>query len=117
MQKHISKLKFIAAYQVAPVAAITHIAEVETILPWRHRMIRIQRTCDGDCPDPARKTVRRSIYEVVPLRAGRSCWQQRTWIRYGNECSESMCQRGVHRGLTKMRVRDRPMERSGKNEF
>ncbi|MBP6781529.1 MAG: hypothetical protein KA148_13490 [Ottowia sp.] len=32
--KHISKLKFIAAYQVAPVAAITHIAEVEAILPY-----------------------------------------------------------------------------------
>ena len=33
-EKHISKLKFIAAYQVAPVAAITHIAEVEAILPY-----------------------------------------------------------------------------------
>ncbi|MDD3609876.1 MAG: hypothetical protein PHI49_09010, partial [Halothiobacillaceae bacterium] len=32
--KHISKLKFIAAYQVAPVAAITHIAEIEAILPY-----------------------------------------------------------------------------------
>ncbi|MEW5823898.1 MAG: helix-turn-helix domain-containing protein [Pseudomonadota bacterium] len=32
--KHISKLKFIAAYQVAPVAAITQIAEVEAILPY-----------------------------------------------------------------------------------
>jgi hypothetical protein len=32
--KHISKLKFIAAYQVALVAAITHIAEVEAILPY-----------------------------------------------------------------------------------
>jgi hypothetical protein len=32
--KHISKLKFIAAYQVAPVAAITHIAEVDAILPY-----------------------------------------------------------------------------------
>ncbi|MBM3361402.1 MAG: hypothetical protein FJY42_01880 [Betaproteobacteria bacterium] len=32
--KHISKLKFIAAYQVAPVAAITHIAEVEATLPY-----------------------------------------------------------------------------------
>jgi hypothetical protein len=32
--KHISKLKFIAAYQVAPVAAITHIAEIEAIVPY-----------------------------------------------------------------------------------
>lgn len=32
--KHIAKLKFIAAYQVAPVAAITHIAEIETIVPY-----------------------------------------------------------------------------------
>lgn len=32
--KHISKLKFIAAYQVAPVAAITHIAEIESIVPY-----------------------------------------------------------------------------------
>ncbi len=32
--KHISKLKFIAAYQVAPVAAITHIAEVDLVLPY-----------------------------------------------------------------------------------
>lgn len=28
---HISKLKFIAAYQVAPVAAITHVAEIKSI--------------------------------------------------------------------------------------
>jgi hypothetical protein len=32
--KHISKLKFIAAYQVAPVAAITHIAEIDAIVPY-----------------------------------------------------------------------------------
>jgi predicted GIY-YIG superfamily endonuclease len=32
--KRISKLKFIAAYQVAPVAAITHIAEIETVVPY-----------------------------------------------------------------------------------
>ena len=29
-----SKLKFIAGYQVAPVAAITHIAEIDAILPY-----------------------------------------------------------------------------------
>lgn len=32
--KHIKKLKFIAAYQVAPVAAITHIAEIKDIKPY-----------------------------------------------------------------------------------
>ena len=32
--KHIPKLKYIAAYQVAPVAAITHIAEIDTITPY-----------------------------------------------------------------------------------
>lgn len=32
--KHISKLKHIAAYQVAPIAAITHIAEIESIVPY-----------------------------------------------------------------------------------
>jgi len=32
--KHLSKLKFIAAYQVAPVAAITHLAEIEEIVPY-----------------------------------------------------------------------------------
>jgi len=32
--KHLSKLKFIAAYQVAPVAAITHIAEIDAIVPY-----------------------------------------------------------------------------------
>ncbi|MCA7965552.1 MULTISPECIES: GIY-YIG nuclease family protein [Burkholderia] len=32
--KHISKLKYVVAYQVAPVAAITHIAEIESIVPY-----------------------------------------------------------------------------------
>ncbi|AVP97758.1 excinuclease ABC subunit C [Ahniella affigens] len=32
--KHIAKLKYIAAYQVAPVGAITHIAEVKSIKPY-----------------------------------------------------------------------------------
>ncbi len=32
--KHIAKLKYIAAYQVAPVAAITHVAEVDRVLPY-----------------------------------------------------------------------------------
>jgi hypothetical protein len=31
--KHIAKLKYIAAYQVAPVAAITHTAEIQSIVP------------------------------------------------------------------------------------
>ncbi len=32
--KHIPKLKYIAAYQVAPVAAITHLAEIDKIEPY-----------------------------------------------------------------------------------
>ncbi|WP_175692398.1 GIY-YIG nuclease family protein [Burkholderia ambifaria] len=32
--KHISKLKYVVAYQVAPVAAITHIAEIESIVSY-----------------------------------------------------------------------------------
>lgn len=32
--KHIAKLKFIAGYQVAPVAAITHLAEISRIVPY-----------------------------------------------------------------------------------
>ena len=32
--KHLAKLKYIAAYQVAPVGAITHIAEIESIVPY-----------------------------------------------------------------------------------
>lgn len=31
----ISKIKFIAAYQVAPVSAVTHVAEVESIEQWK----------------------------------------------------------------------------------
>lgn len=32
--RHIPKLKYIAAYQVAPVAAITHLAEIAAIVPY-----------------------------------------------------------------------------------
>lgn len=32
--KHIPKLKYIAGYQVAPVAAITHIAEIASVVPY-----------------------------------------------------------------------------------
>ena len=32
--RHIPRLKYIAAYQVAPVAAITHVAEIDTIEPY-----------------------------------------------------------------------------------
>jgi hypothetical protein len=33
--REISKLKYIAAYQVAPISAITHIAEIKEILPYQ----------------------------------------------------------------------------------
>ncbi|WP_054286381.1 hypothetical protein [Gulbenkiania mobilis] len=51
--KHISKLKFIAAYQVAPVTAITHIAEVEAILPYndtRKYMIKFKGPATAIAP-------------------------------------------------------------------
>ena len=31
----IDRLKYIAAYQVAPVSAVTHVAEIEEILPYK----------------------------------------------------------------------------------
>jgi hypothetical protein len=34
--KHIPKLKYIAAYQVAPIAALTHIAEIASIVPYEN---------------------------------------------------------------------------------
>lgn len=55
--KHILKLKFIAAYQVAPVAAITHIAEIEIIVPYNDTgkyMIKFKgaATAIGPIPRP-----------------------------------------------------------------
>ena len=35
MSKVIPKIKYIAAYQVAPVSAITHLAEVKSIEQWK----------------------------------------------------------------------------------
>ena len=35
-QKHISKLKYIAVYQVAPVSAVTHLAELEEVVPYQN---------------------------------------------------------------------------------
>jgi hypothetical protein len=34
--RHIPKLKYIAAYRVAPIGAITHIAEIDTIVPYNN---------------------------------------------------------------------------------
>ena len=54
-EKHIAKLKFIAAYQVAPVAAITHIAEIEDIVPYNDtgkRMIKFKGKATAIDPIP-----------------------------------------------------------------
>ncbi len=53
--KHISKLKFIAAYQVAPVAAITHIAEIDAIVPYNDTgkyMIKFKGAATAIVPIP-----------------------------------------------------------------
>lgn len=53
--KHLSKIKFIAAYQVAPVAAITHIAEIEAIVPYNDTgkyMIRFKGAATPLSPIP-----------------------------------------------------------------
>lgn len=53
--RHIPKLKCIAAYQVAPVAAITHIAEIATILPYNDTgkyMIRFKGPATAITPIP-----------------------------------------------------------------
>lgn len=53
--KHIPKLKFIAAYQVAPVAAITHIAEIEAIVPYNDTgkyMIKFKGAATAILPIP-----------------------------------------------------------------
>ena len=71
--KHISKLKFIAAYQVAPVAAITHIAEIDAIVPYNDTgkyMIKFKGAATAICSDPA-PGKQRGQHAVVALRASR----------------------------------------------
>jgi hypothetical protein len=56
-----------------PVAAITHIAEVEAIVALqRHRQVhdQVQRASDSDCPDPA-PGQQRGQYAVITLRTAR----------------------------------------------
>lgn len=53
--KHISKLKFIAAYQVAPVGAITHVAEIDAIVPYNDTgkyMIKFKAAATAIVPIP-----------------------------------------------------------------
>ena len=53
--KHIAKLKFIAAYQVAPVAAITHIAEIAAVVPYNDTgkyMIQFKGAATAIAPIP-----------------------------------------------------------------
>jgi hypothetical protein len=56
--RHIAKLKFIAAYQVAPVAAITHLAEIDVIVPYNETgkyMLKFKGTPTGIAPIPRLK--------------------------------------------------------------
>lgn len=51
--KHHAKLKFIAAYQVAPIAAITHIAEIKAIVPYNNTgkyMIEFKGSANNPIP-------------------------------------------------------------------
>jgi len=53
--KYISKLKFIAAYQVAPVGAITHIAEIAEIVPYNNTgkyMLKFKAAATAIVPIP-----------------------------------------------------------------
>lgn len=53
--RHIPKLKFIAAYQVAPVAAITHIAEIDSVVPYNDTgkyMINLKQAATAIKPIP-----------------------------------------------------------------
>ncbi len=92
--KHIAKLKFIAAYQVAPVAAITHIAEIEAIVLYNDtgkRMIKFK----GRQRPLIRSRARRAARSICSRRATRfetSCWQRRTWIRCGRDRFLRQCQ-------------------------
>lgn len=69
--RHISKLKFIAAYQVAAVAAITHIAEIDAIVPDNDTgkyLIKFKGAATAIVPIP-RPEKQRGQYAVVALRA------------------------------------------------
>lgn len=72
--KHISKLKCIATYQVASVAAITHIAEIEAILPYNDTgkyMIQFTKAATAIVPIP------RPENSEVSIQSSRYGWQDR----------------------------------------
>lgn len=53
--RHIPKLKYIAAYQVTPVAAITHLAEIQSIVPYSNEgkyMIQFKAAATEITPIP-----------------------------------------------------------------
>lgn len=59
LKNHVSKLKFIAAYQVAPVAAITHIAEIDAVVPYNETgkyMIKFKGAATAIVPIPRPKS-------------------------------------------------------------
>jgi hypothetical protein len=66
--KHISKLKYVAAYQVAPVGAITHVAEIDSIVPYNDTgkyMIKFKGAATAIVPIP------RSESSVVNMQSAR----------------------------------------------
>lgn len=79
-QKHIPKLKYIAAYQVAPVSAITHVAEVAEITPYQNsgkmmlkfksaakeleKPVRLREGKVGSQPQSARYTSKEKLFKA-----------------------------------------------------
>ena len=79
-QKNIPKLKYIAVYQVAPVSAVTHLAELEEVVPYLNsgkmllrfksaamaleNPIRLREGTVGSQPQSARYTSRNKLLKA-----------------------------------------------------
>ncbi len=82
-EKNIPKLKYIAAYQVAPISAVTYIAEIEEIVPYENSgkmiikfkdaakplttAIKLREGKLGSQPQAARYTSREKISKAMYL--------------------------------------------------